>query len=146
MKKFLLLLALITGLSTAASAKDTYAHDASVLPEAARTTIANNFKSKVSVVKIEKNLGRISEYEVIMTDGSEISFDRNGNWDNVETNNSKSVPAGFIPQAIRDYVAKNHKGTNIVGIDKERNGFEIELSNGVDIKFDKAGQFVRYDD
>lgn len=146
MKKFLLMLGLLIGITTAASAKDTYAHDASVLPEAARTTIANNFKSKVSVVKIDRDFGRISEYEVTLMDGTEISFDRNGNWDNVETNNAKAVPAGFIPKAISDYVAKNQPNTRIVGIDKERNGYDIELSNGVDIKFNKDGQFVRYDD
>lgn len=145
MKKFLLMLGLLIGITSAASAKDTYAHDASVLPEAARTTIANNFKSKVSVVKIDKDFGRISEYEVTLTDGTEISFDSKGNWENVETNNAKSVPAGFIPKAISDYVAKNQPNTRIVGIDKERNGYEVELSNGVDIKFNKDGQFVRYD-
>lgn len=145
MKKYLLMLGLLIGITAAASAKDTYAHDASVLPEAARTTIANNFKSKVSVVKIDKDFGRISEYEVTLTDGTEISFDSKGNWENVETNNAKSVPAGFIPKAISDYVAKNQPNTRIVGIDKERNGYEVELSNGVDIKFNKDGQFVRYD-
>lgn len=145
MKKFLLMLGLLVGITAAASAKDTYAHDASVLPEAARTTIANNFKSKVSIVKIDKDFGRISEYEVTLTDGTEISFDSNGNWENVETNNAKAVPAGFIPKAISDYVAKNQPDTRIVGIDKERNGYEVELSNGVDIKFNKDGQFIRYD-
>ena len=145
MKKILLMLGLILGISAVASAKDTYAHDDSVLPQAARTTIANNFKAKVSVVKIDKDFGRISEYEVILTDGTEISFDLNGNWENVETNKSKAVPSGFIPKAISDYVAKNQPGTRIVGIDKERNGYEIELSNGVDIKFNKDGQFIKYD-
>ena len=145
MKKLLLMLGLVLGISAVASAKDTYAHDDSVLPEAARTTIANNFKSKVSVVKIEKDFGRISEYEVILSDGTEISFDRNGNWENVETNNSKSVPSSMVPKAIIDYVAKNQPKTRIVGIDKERNGYEIELSNGVDMKFDAKGNFKKYD-
>ena len=145
MKKILLMLGLVLGITAAASARDTYAHDDSVLPEAARTTIANNFKSKVSVVKIDKDFGRVSEYEVILTDGTEISFDRNGNWENVETNKSKSVPSGFIPKTISDYVSKNQPGTRIVGIEKERSGYEVELSNGVDIKFNKDGKFVRYD-
>ncbi len=146
MKRIALMLALVVGMAVSMSASDTYAHDASVLPEAARTTIANNFKSTVSLVKIDKDFGRVSEYEVILNDGTEITFDRNGNWDNVETSNAKSVPAAFVPKGVRDYVAKNQPGTHIVGIDKERNGYDIELSNGVEIKFNKAGQFVRYDD
>ena len=146
MKKIVLMLAMALGLTFAASAKDTYAHDASVLPEAARTTISNNFKAKVSVVKIEKTVGRIDEYEVVLTDGSEISFDRNGNWDNVEVNNTASVPKGFVPKGVGEYVKKNHAGTRVVGIDKDRSGYEVELSNGIDLKFDRAGNFLKYDD
>lgn len=145
MKRLALIIALTLGFAATASAKDNYYHDASVLPEAAKTTISNNFKSKVSIVKIDKKLGKVSEYEVILTDGSEISFDSKGNWENVETNKSSSVPSGFVPKAISEYVKKNQPDTHIVGIDKERSGYDIELSNGVDIKFDKDGRFIRYD-
>lgn len=146
MKKILIILAAVIALATSASARDEYAHDAKVLPKAAQTTIANNFKSKVSVVKIDKDFGRISEYEVILTDGTEISFDRDGNWENVETSNTASVPNAFVPQGVRDYVKKNHNGAKIVGIDKERSGYDVELSNGIEMKFSKTGQFFRYDD
>lgn len=146
MKKFVAILVLVAGFVFGVSAKDTYVHDASVLPEGAKTTIANNFKATVSLVKIEKSLGHISEYDVVLNDGTEISFDRDGNWDNVETNNSKSVPSGMVPAKIREYVAKNQPSTRIVGIDKERSGYDVELSNGVEMKFNRAGEFVRYDD
>lgn len=145
-KKILIAAVAVFGMAFGMQAKDTYAHDASVLPKAAQTTISNNFKSKVSLVKIDKDFGRISEYEVILGDGTEISFDRNGNWDNVEVNVDKSVPAGFIPKGVAAYVKKTYPGQRIVGIDKERNGYDVELSNGVDMKFDKAGNFLRYDD
>ena len=145
MKKLLLIMLAALGLSASAVAGGKYSHDASVLPEAARTTISNNFKAKVSVVKIEKTLGHITEYETALTDGTEISFDNSGNWDNIEVANSKSVPNSIVPQAIRDYVAKHQPGTHIVGIDKEHNGYEIDLSNGVEMKFNSAGEFLRYD-
>lgn len=145
-KKILFTMIAVLGISLFASAKDQYAHDASVLPKAAQTTISNNFKAKVSLVKIDKDFGRISEYEVILTDGSEITFDRNGNWDNVEVGKNGKIPSAFIPASVADYVKKNHPGQNIVGIDKERSGYEVELANGIDLKFNKQGQFVRYDD
>lgn len=146
MKKLLLFFTMLIGIVASTYAKDSYAHDASVLPQAARSVIAKNFKADVSLVKIDKTLGHIKEYEVILTDGTEISFDNKGNWENVETAQNKSVPSGFIPKGISDYVKKNHSGTRIVGIEKERNGYDIELSNGIDIKFDKNGNFIRYDD
>lgn len=146
MKKFILMLAVAMGLSLSAAARDSYTHDPSVLPDAARTTIADNFKAKVSVIKIEKTLGHIDEYEVVLTDGTEISFDSKGNWDNIETSRTSSVPSALLLKNIQDYVTKNHPGTDIIGIDKDKNSFEIELSNGVDLKFDRSGNFLRYDD
>lgn len=146
LKKLFIALVAIMGITATAEAKDTYAHDASVLPKAAQSVIAQNFKSKVSLVKIDKEFGFVSDYEVIMTDGSEITFDKNGNWENVEVSNSKSVPSAFVPADVASYVKKNQPHARIVGIDKERNGYEVQLSNGIEIKFDKEGKFLRYDD
>lgn len=146
MKKIILLLALSFGMAFSGMAKDTYAHDASALPQAAQTTVTNNFKAKVSVVKIEKTMGRVHEYEAVLSDGTEISFDRNGNWDNIEVANNASIPARLIPAGITEYVNSHHPHTRIVGINKERHGYDIDLSNGIEMKFDKNGQFIRYDD
>lgn len=137
---------LVLGVTAAMSAADSYAHDASVLPEVAKTTIKNNFKSKVSLVKIDKTLGSIDDYEVIMTDGTEIEFDRSGNWKNVETSIKSSVPNGFIPKEAMTFINSKHNGKKVVGIEKKRYGFEIELSDGIDIKFDQNGKFIKYDD
>lgn len=146
MRKLLLLIALMLGLAVSALAKDTYARNASALPKAAQSVLARNCKAKVSLIKIDKDFGRISEYEVILTDGTEITFDRNGNWESIEVGNNKSVPDGFVTQAIRNFVKNNHKGTRIVGIERDRSGYDVELSDGLKLKFDRAGNFKRYDD
>ena len=130
----------------AARAADEYAHDAAALPKAAREMIASNFKSAVSVVKIDKDFGRVSEYEVVLADGTEVSFDAAGNWENVEVAKSSEVPSAVVPKGVRAYVAANHKGQRVVGIEKERRGYDVELSNGIDMKFSRDGAFLRYDD
>lgn len=146
-KKILLAFVAMAAISTATVfARDSYARDASVLPKAAQTAIADNFRAKVSLVKIDKDFGRVSEYEVILTDGTEITFDHNGNWDNVEVGANGSVPAAFIPEGVAKYVKTAQPKQKIIGIEKERGGYDVELSNGVDMKFNKQGQFVRYDD
>lgn len=145
MKKIFFALAMLLAFVGTACA-DEYAHNGDVLPAAAKSVLKKNFKSEVSLVKIDKDFGRVKDYEVIMTDGTEIKFDRDGNWEDVETNVGKAVPAAFILQPIRDFVAKNHKGVNIVGVDKDRRGYEITLANGIDIKFSKDGSFIKYDD
>lgn len=138
-----LLLALVVGLG--ASAKGIYSRNVNVLPVAARTTLKSNFKAGVSLIKSDKELGRVSEYEVVLNDGCEVTFDRSGNWKDVECPANRSVPDKMVPQQIRNYVKANHKKARIVGIERKGSGYEVELSNGVDIKFDRQGRFLRYD-
>lgn len=146
MKKFLLLIAVAFAGCFAAQAKDEYVRDVNYLPQTAKAFISQHFKGgDVSVIKLDKTLGKVTEYEVIMQDGTEISFDRNGNWDNVEMPVKKSVPKAIVPAEIAGYVAKNYPNQRIVSIDKDRSGYEIELHSGVDLKFNKAGQFKRID-
>lgn len=145
-KKIMLAVIAITFVTVAASARDKYVRNASVLPVAAQTTISNNFKAKVNVVKIDKDFGRVSEYDVVLTDGTEITFDRDGNWKEIEVGASKSVPSGLVPAAITDNVKKHQPKQKIVGIEKSSRGYDVELSNGVEMKFDTKGNFIRYDD
>lgn len=144
-RKIFLSLAIVLGAVSVVQARDTHSRDASVLPQAAQTVLTGNFKSKVSLVKIEKTLGRVMDYDVILTDGTEVSFDRDGNWKSVEVGKSSAVPSYFILKTIADYVKKSHPGQKIVGVEKERSGYEIELSNGIDMKFDKQGTFLKFD-
>ena len=58
----------------------------------------------------------------------------------------KSVPGEIVPPEIARYVGQNYPKQRIVSIDKESGGYEVELSNGLDLKFNKAGQFKRIDD
>lgn len=145
MKKILFALAFVLGIGVAAQARDNYERTDASLPEAAKMTISKNFKAKVSLVKIEKKFGSIHEYEVILTDGTEIQFDAKGNWEDVETPANKSVPSSLIPKGITDYVSKNYKKNKIVGIEKKSHGYEVELSNGIDMVFDRTGNFQRFD-
>lgn len=141
-----MLLFVILTATISASARDIYSHDVSVLPAAAQTIIKNNFKAKVSHIKIDKDFGRITDYDVVLTDGSEITFDSKGNWKDVEVGANETVPAAFVPTAISAYVKANQKNAKIVGIEKHRSGYDVELSNGVDMKFNSDGKFLRYDD
>lgn len=138
-------MALVLGFSATTFARDQYAHDGSILPKAAQATIAKNFNATVSLVKVDRSFGNIDDYEVILTDGTEISFDRKGNWENVETAKTSAVPEAFIPSSVKEYLAGKHPGLRVISIDKDRSGYEVELSNGLDIKFNKSGKFMRYD-
>ncbi len=144
MKKLLIIFAVLIGVFTA-SARDNYSHHAADLPNSAQVVLKNNFKADVSHIKIEKNFGKIKEYDVVLTDGTEITFDSHGNWKDIEVRQNASVPASLVPKAIADYVKQNQKNAKITGIEKEKSGYEVELSNGIEIKFNTAGQFLRFE-
>ena len=74
-----------------------------------------------------------------------MEFDRKGNWDNVDCQ-WESVPAALVPTEIATYVSTNFPGALIVKIDKERYGYEIELSNDLELKFNKSGKLFHIDD
>ena len=145
MKKIFLFLAVLFGVITA-SARGNYTHDVEILPEAAREVIEQNFNAAINHIRIGKDFGRIREYDVVMTDGTEIYFDKHGNWKEIEVGRGSSVPATLFPTPISTFVKENQKKVNVTGIEKKAYGYEVELSNGIDIQFTPKGKFIRYDD
>ena len=84
------------------------------------------------------------EYDVYLNDGTQLDFDANNQWETIESR-GKGVPAVFIPKAIATYVKSNYQ-LPIVKIHKEHFGYEIELNNGMELSFDRSGQFMGMDD
>lgn len=107
------------------------------LPTTAQQTIKTYFADKkVAMAKVEGLIDK--EYDVIFTTGEKIEFDRKGNWKDIDCKRS-AVPTNIIPQQIRNYVKTNYDGNRIVKIEKDRRKgeYEIELSNDVEITFNK---------
>lgn len=139
------MLAVIFGVLTV-SAGNNRTHEVSILPESAQEVLKQNFNASVSHIKIGKEFGQIRQYDVVLTDGSEIYFDKHGNWKEVEMSNSVSVPSDIIPNPIKTFVKANQKDAKVTSIEKKNYGYEVELSNGIDVRFTEKGKFIRYDD
>ena len=89
------------------------------------------------------------EYEVRLSDGTEIDFTRKGEWKSIDCKHSNvytSVPDALIPVEIANYVKANFPDEDIIKIDKDRRDWEIELSNRLEIKFDKRFNVIEFDD
>ena len=112
------------------------------LPEAAKTFVSTNFPNQ-KIIYAEKDW---NSYECRLDDGTKIEFNKKGNWDKVDCPGTKAVPAALIPEAIKTYVAANFQGCVITKIDKERYGYEVELSNDIDLKFNYQGALIGMDD
>ncbi len=145
MKKLLLLFAALVLSVGAVAARDRVTTDVKALPQAAQTALAKYFpKTQVNHIKIDKDVFD-TDYDVVLENGTEIDFDKDGNIKEVDCGSS-AVPDALVLKPIRDYVAKNFKGQKIVGLEVNRKDYEIQLSNGVDLKFDRSGKFLRIDD
>ena len=115
------------------------------LPAAAQTFVQNTFPGKgIAYATIDRDFGKTT-YDVRLNDGTEVDFDSKGTWDKVDCGFS-AVPAQLVPAAIANYVKANYAGATIVKIDKERHGYDIELSNDLELKFNKQGQLIGIDD
>lgn len=116
------------------------------LPKNAQTFLADNFKDLTVAFAVE-NLKYVgSEYEVVYTDRTEVDFNTDGEWESVERK-YEAVPASIVPAKIADYVAgMGLNGQYIKKIERNRYTWEIELSNGLEIKFDKQFNVIGYDD
>lgn len=143
LKIFSLLLLVLVGTSLSACGDD---DDVIVptdqLPTAASTFINTYYPSiKVAYVNKETDKGEV-QYEVRMTSGDEITFDASGEWIDVDAPAGRSIPEGIAIVPIADYVAANYSGTGINEISRIAVGYEVELTNGVDLRFDPAGNFL----
>ena len=83
-------------------------------------------------------------YEICLNNGIEIDFDINGNWKKVDCY-YMTVPVQIIPSPIAQYVDVHFCGQEIVKIDKKHYGYEVELSNGVEAKFNHQGELLSID-
>ena len=110
------------------------------LPQKAQTFITTHF-SGVEVLSATVD----DDYEVYLANGAKVEFTLQGEWKEVKCPGSK-VPAAIIPSAISKYVKTNFPNNAIIKIDKKYSGYEIELNNGLELKFDKNGNFLKIDD
>ena len=111
------------------------------LPAAAKTFVQNNFQGK-TILFAAKDW---NTYECHLNDGTQIDFRKDGTWDRVDCNLA-AVPVAIIPETIQNYVKANFPDTFITKIDKERHGYDVELSNNLELKFNQQGVLIGMDD
>lgn len=142
--KFLFLALALTVFAVSASARDEVIRE-NQLPAAARSFVKQHFKNRtVTTARKDVDFGSAS-YDVVLNSGTKIEFNSKGEWKEVDCAPA-AVPAAIIPSAIRTYVKANYANCKIVKIERDRSGFDIELSNDLDLRFDKQGKFIRVDD
>ena len=89
------------------------------------------------------------DIDVVLSDYTKIEFKLNYEWKKVDCEHSTtyvSVPAELVPEQITTYVNSNFPNTTIKKLEKKYAGWEIELTNGLEVKFNKNFKVTEIDD
>lgn len=144
MKKVTLLLTALFAFVAVSFAGEDKPISVDKMPQAAQTFIKQYFPGKsIALAKMDSEFfGR--SYDVIFTNGDKVEFDKKGEWTKIDCDYSQ-VPMEAVPSAIRTYVKSHYPSAKIKQIEKDRKKYELELSNGWEIKFDKSFNVIKLD-
>lgn len=119
--------------------------DVSQLPAPAQTFLKKHFPNDTPLIAtIDKEVFSTS-YDVRLKSGISVDFDGKGNWTDVDCHTT-AVPAAIIPTKIAAYAKSNYSDAIITKIDRDKRGYEIKLSNRLELKFDKHFNLTEIDD
>ena len=144
MKKILMILAGILAIMSVSKAEDRpVKYDQ--IPAAAKAFVQTNFPSvKVLHATVDKDHGKL-EYEVLLKNGVSLQFDGQGVLEKIE-NKKGSIPEAVVPAKIRDYITTNYPDVTITEYEVDKKGYEVKLSNRLELKFDTDFKLVKLDD
>lgn len=115
------------------------------LPAQAQQFINEHFNGvKLSYAKLERDFLENS-YEVMLANGAKLEFSSKGTWEDVDCRYGE-VPAAIIPQPIKEYIKSNYPGEKVLKIERERNRYELKLSNRLELTFDENFRIIDIDD
>lgn len=115
------------------------------LPKKAQEFVKQYFPSeKVSYVKEEADFMELS-YEVVFAQGTKVEFTGQGEWKEVDCRYS-TLNEALVPVQIKEYVRKNFPDTKFVKIEKGYRGYEVKLTNRLELTFDNNFNLVDIDD
>jgi hypothetical protein len=118
------------------------------LPAISRAFLETHFPDVETTVIVRERDGLEVNYTVYLANGFDIDFAKSGDWDDVDGHISP-VPESILallPENLPEYVAGAFPNFRIVEVNRERYGYEIGLSGGMELKFNSSGRFTGMDD
>lgn len=143
MKKIMLLVAGLLTLTTAALAGQDKPIELNDLPNAAQKFITTHFGGR-QVAYTTVDTERPKTYEVAFRSGEKIEFDRRGEWKEIKSLRG-TLPAHVAPEAILRYLVRNYPGNRITSIERDARKYEVGLTNGLELTFDKNFRLIDMD-
>ena len=143
--KHLLVIVAVATLFSATAVADDKPITFEKLPAAARQFVNTNFPN-AEVMRVMQDDDLICpDYFVVLAGGVKIDFSHNGALEKVESERN-GIPDGIVPVQIRDYVGSHYPDTVILEYEVGRKGYEVKLSNHIELKFNQGFHLMKIDD
>ena len=84
-------------------------------------------------------------YEVMFVTGTKVEFNSTGEWTEVNCRYSTLKPE-LVPSQIVSSVSQMYPDVKFVKIEKNYRGYEVELTNGLELTYNQAFELVDIDD
>lgn len=137
-KSLLLLFAMLVAASCGKDEKE-ICFDA--LPDAARQFVKLHFPTAECTRAVHDKGDGTTEYEVWLSDGTELEFDGQGGWKSVDCKFS-TLPVGILPEAVRTDIAARYPQSAAYKVERQPGGYEVDIA-GWELYYDQQGTFVR---
>lgn len=114
------------------------------LPIKAQVLLTNYFgNQKVALATIESGVVSKS-YDVVLQNGTKLEFNKKGELTEIDSKQGV-VPVKLIPLSIKNYLQNNYPRQSVKKLEIKKNEYEVELSNGMDLTFNKHFQLIDID-
>lgn len=114
------------------------------LPIKAQILLTNYFgNQKVALAAIESGVVNKS-YDVVLQNGTKLEFNKKGELTEIDCKQGV-VPVNLIPLSIKNYLQNNYPGQSVKKLEIKKKEYEVELSNGMDLTFNKHFQLIDID-
>lgn len=121
------------------------------LPESIKEFV-NKYFYGYSIEKIEKEVeDNITLYHLDLEEGYSLTFNDTGEWLQVTAPYGKTIPTGFIPEAVMQTLNQRFPGYGLNQVNTTGEGYKVELSDNqggaaLDVFFDMAGEITGIDE
>ncbi len=141
--KHILLSIVITAIITTFAVAQNIPNAAGMLPKNVQSFIQQHFKN-ANVINTEYD---DDDFEVRLSNGVKIEFYINGEWKEIKAYGNP-LPNSILPAPVLNTLKKQFPNVAVFKVEKEWNGYEISLSNMMQVFIDGNGTFLgqKFDD
>src|SRR5690554_3100857 len=112
------------------------------LPSEVREYVQSHFPNDQIVQAVKDREGLKNEYIIILNNGVTLEFKSNKI---KEVKSTNKLNDHLIPSSILSYVNEHYPNNNILEWKMSDNKQEALLDNGLELEFDKEGNFIKID-